>query len=218
MEKQSEKFTNDENFFISAVHQEMFNRIFPTIRHDLVGYLSASLMRVSIMERYLNKPEVVIEQLKAELLKIESQLKSSISGIRALAFWDFQSIHDDYPSEILKRGVELMSTQLAMNSIQLSLVPPEFQDIEKVKTKPLLYCLLCILSYIEDNNFESKNLTIRQIRKSIAISFEPKIALSTTNFKKIRNLIINQDLAVNFAKFHDININFSDEEIKLSWN
>ena len=218
MEKQLKKFTADENFFISAVQQELFNRIFPTIRHDLVGYLSASLMRVSIMDRYLNKEEVIPDQLKTELLKIESQLRSGISGIRALEFWDFQSKHDDYPSEILKKSVELMSTQLAMKSIQLIVVPHEIEDIEKVETKPLLYCLLCLLSYIEDNNFENNNLNIRQIAKSIAIGLEPKIAQNTIAIKKIRNLTINQELALDFAKFHNMNINFGIEEITLTWN
>lgn len=218
MEKQLEKFNDDENFFISAIHQEVFDRIFPTIRHDLVGYLSASLMRVSIMDRHLNKPELIPDQLKAELSKIESQLKISISGIRALEFWDFQSTHEDFPSEILNKSVELMSTQLAMKNIQLTVVPQEFNDTEKVESKPLLYCLLCLLSYIEDNNFEDNNLKICHIGKSITISFEPKIAQNTSTFKKIRSLTINREVALDFAKFYNMDISFSMEEIILAWN
>ena len=218
MEKQREKRTANENLVVSAIQQEVFNRVLPTIRHDLVGYLSASLMRVSILDRYLSKEEVAPDQLKTELLKIESLIRSSISEIRALAFWDFQSMQDDYPSEILKRSVKLMSTELAMKGIQLIVVPQEFDDIKKVETKPLLYCLLCLLSYIEDNNFKKNNLKISQIGKSIVISFEPKSTQNFTAFKKMRNLTINKQLALDFVKFHNMNINFSIKEIKLTWN
>jgi hypothetical protein len=218
MQKHLEKLTTNQTLLISAVQQEVFSRIFPKIRHDLVGYLSASLMRVSIMDRYLSKEEVAPNQLKAELLKIESYIRSSIDGIRALGFWDFQSIHDDYPSEILKKCVELMSTRLAMQGTQLMVVPQELEDIKKVETKPLLYSLLCLLSYIEDNNFENNNLKIHKIGKSIVISSEPKIAQNSTAFKNVRNLTINRELALDFAKFQNMNINISIEEIKLTWN
>ena len=215
MEKHLEQSTED-NFFISAVNQEIFNRIFPHIRHDLVGYLTTSLMRVSIMDRYLNKTELAPDQVKLDLKKIELQLKDTILGIRELQFWDFDFAHEDHTSEILKKSIQLMTSQLAMKNIQLTVVPKEDLEDELVKTKPLLYCLLCLFSYIEDNNFENKNLNLHLSAKSISITCESIETQDSAAIKMNRNLIINQDLAVRFAKLYLFGIDFQDK-ITLTW-
>ena len=215
MEKHLEQSTED-NFFISAVNQEIFNRIFPHIRHDLVGYLTTSLMRVSIMDRYLNKTELAPDQVKLDLKKIELQLKDTILGIRELQFWDFDFAHEDHTSEILKKSIQLMTSQLAMKNIQLAVVPEEDLDDLIVKTKPLLYCLLCLFSYFEDNNFENKNLNLHLSAKSISITCESIETQDSAAIKMNRNLIINQDLAVRFAKLYLFEIDFQDE-ITLTW-
>src|SRR5688572_14767556 len=123
MEKQPEKISEpgkiseEDKYFISAIQQEVFNRILPTIRHDLVGYSSASLMRVSIMNRLLNKTGMTPENLKPELLKIEQQLRSSVVGIRELAFWDYGFAHQDFACNILSKSVQFVSSQLVLKNI-----------------------------------------------------------------------------------------------------
>ncbi len=225
MEKQLEKSTEDK-FFISAINQEVFNRIFPHIRHDLVGYMTTSLMRVSIMDRYLNKAELAPEQVKSDLKKIELQLRDAILGIRELQLWDFESAHEDQPGNILKKSTQLMNSQLAMKNIQLTLPDEQLDNdsvaddalkSEVVKTKPLLYCLLCLFSYIEDNNFDNKNLNMRLAGKSMVMSWEPIAAQDSMAIKINRNLLITEELIIRFAKFYLIDINFQHDQIMLTW-
>lgn len=218
MGQKLEKNTTEENFFISAINQEIFNRVFPHIRHDLVGYLTTSLMRVSIMDRYLNRAELSAEQVKGDLKKIDLQLRDAILGIRELQFWDFDSAHEEYPSKILKKSVQLMSTHLAMNNIQLLITPGELEETEMVMTKPLLYCLLCLFSYVEDNNFEHNNLNISLFSKSVQIRIEPITAQESAVIKKKRNLFIDQDLASRFVALHSMDLSFVKDGINLTWH
>ncbi|PPC94077.1 MAG: hypothetical protein CTY33_05745 [Methylotenera sp.] len=217
MKRQREKCSVEENFFISAIHQEVFNRVFPCIRHDLVGGVSASLMRVSIMERRLNKVEITSELLKEDLKKIELQLKENIISIRALQFWDFDSVHEDIPIDILKKSVHLMASRLALRFIQTSVQTNEDNTVQPVKTKPLLLSLLCAFSYIEDNHFDNHQLNVGQSGESIYIQYEPKTAQDST-IKINRNLIFDQGLVTRFANHYEIDVNFSQSEITLGWN
>lgn len=217
MEKTLNTLTNEERLFVSAIHQEIFNRIFPTIRHDLVGYLSASLMRVSIMDRYLNKQDVLPNLLKHELIKIDTQLRSSIVEIRALEFWDFESKQNDNSNDVLIKSVQLMTTQLAMKNIKLNIIPEEIDASNEVVTKPFLYCLLCTLCYIEDKNFDNKDLLIRHTANSIEIVIDPKEMITGTTFMKSRNLTISKEVAMKFINLHDMKMSFNNEDIKLTW-
>lgn len=216
MEKQREECFVEENFFISAIHQEVFNRVFPCIRHDLVGGISASLMRVSIMERRLNKVELAPESLKEDLKKVELQLKDNINSLRALHFWDFDSEHGEAPINVLKKCVHLMASRLALRFIQATVQAQEDNGIEPVKTKPLLYSLLCVFSYIEDNDFDNHHLNVGQSGPSIYIRFEPKVAQDST-IKINRNLIFSKALVTRFAHHYGIDINFTQNEITLAW-
>jgi hypothetical protein len=216
MEKQREECSVEDNFFISAIHQEIFNRVFPCIRHDLVGGISASLMRVSIMERRLNKVDLVAEPLKEDLKKIELQLKDNINAIRALQFWDFDSAHEDSPINVLKKSVHLMASRLALRFIQATVHCEENNDSETIKTKPLLYSLLSVFSYIEDHDFNNHQLNVGQSGKSIYIKLESKIAQdSALNIN--RNLIFDQALVTRFAHHYDVDVNFAHGEITLAW-
>lgn len=217
MIKQREEDSIEEHFFINAIHQELFNRVFPCIRHDLVGGVSASLMRVSIMERHLNKAEVPLDSLRQDLKKIELQLKDNVNNIRALQFWDFDATHEDLPTNVIKKSIHLMCSQLALKFIQINLQPQETRDIEQVKTKPLLYCLLCLWSYVEDNDFDNHHLEVRQMGKSIHIYFESKEAQDYI-IRKDRNLTFSQTIVSRFANHYSLDIRFTKNEITLAWS
>jgi hypothetical protein len=216
MEKQREKCSLEENFFISAIHQEVFNRVFPCIRHDLVGGITSSLMRVSIMERRLNKAAVAAESLKQDLEKIESQLKDNITSIRALQFWDFDSAHEDIPINVLNNCVHLMASRLSLRFIQTTVHTQENNNAEQMKAKPLLYSLLCVFSYIEDNDFDNHHLNVGQSGQSIYIKCEPKVTQDST-FNIHRNLIFSQALVAKFVHHYGMDISFTKNEITLVW-
>jgi hypothetical protein len=216
MEKQLENCSVEEKFFIHAIHQEVFNRVFPCIRHDLVGGISASLMRVSIMERRINKVELAPELLKQDLEKIELQLKENITSIRALQFWDFDSAQEDMPINVLNKSVHLMASRLALRFIQTTVQAQEHNHVEPVRAKPLLFSLLCVFSYIEDNDFDNHHLNVGQSGQSIYIKYEPKTAQDSA-IKINRNLIFDQALVARFAHHYGIDINFSQNEITLGW-
>jgi hypothetical protein len=216
MEKQREQYSAEDNFFISAIHQEVFSRVFPCIRHDLVGGVSASLMRVSIMERRLNKAELSSDSLKEDLKKIELQLKDNITSLRALQFWDFDSEHEETPINILKQSVHLMASRLALRFIQATVQLQEGDGTEPLKTKPLLHSLLSVFSYIEDNDFDNHHLNVGQSGKTIYIKFEPKIAQDSAIIIN-RNLIFDQALVARFTNHYGIDIKFAQNEITLGW-
>jgi hypothetical protein len=144
-------------------------------------------------------------------------LRDAIIGIRELQFWDFDSTHEEHPGKILKRGVQLMSTQLAMRNIQLSIVPVDTVETEVVKTKPLLYCLLCLFSYIEDNDFDHHNLNLTLHSKSVEIEIEPITTQDSVVINKKRNLHLDKELITKFAKLHGMELSFSQNNINLSW-
>ena len=216
MEIQLEKMSKEDKYFISAIQQEVFNRILSTIRHDLVGYSSASLIRVSIMNRLLNKAGVTSENLKPELSKIEDHLKSSVVGIRALAFWDFNHANQDFASNILARSVQLISTPLMMKNIGLNVIANEYDEDEEIETKPLLYTLLCLFSYFEDN-YENHIFEILPSRNSMTITNQKKSDTSSSTTLINRYLHIDQESTLRFAKLNNVDINFEDNQIKVEW-
>lgn len=214
----SDQHALKENFFVCAVHQEIFNRVFPHIRHDLVGGLSASLMRASIMEKHLHKPVLDAERLTAELDKIEVHLRDTIMGIRELQFWDFDTSHEDIPSNIVQKSIKLMSSQLLLKNIQLSLQPAALDHEATVNTKPLLYSLLCVFCYIEDHDFANHQLQIQQSNNSIAVMAEPITAQDAHGVSKLRNLFISEAHLVEFAKHYAMDVQFDNQKIMLSWH
>jgi hypothetical protein len=216
----TENDATEDKFFVSAVHQEMFNRIFPHIRHDLVGGLSASLMRVTIMDRHLNKLGSEISRLNPELKKIEGHLKDTIVGIRELQFWDFDVVHQDTLCNILHKSVKLMASHLLLKNIQLSIQPCDLEEESRealLETKPLLYTVLCVFSYIEDHGMTNKRLNICELSNTVEINIENISAQDSSPYTKNRHLIIDQSLARRFGKCHGISIDFSNACIQLSW-
>ncbi len=217
MDNQIINLTSDEIFFISAVQNEIFNRVFSTIRHDLVGDVSASLMRISMVDRILKKEELDLEKVQAELLKIDHQLRNNIVNIRDLAFWDFDSASDDFANNVLTKSIQLISSQLAMKNIQVNRIPFEYEELEKVETKPLLYSLICLLSFFEDNNYENLILNIFQSTSSITITIDQKINQNPTVIFKKRNLKITEEIAIRFAKLQNIDIIFDEHQVEMHY-
>ena len=109
-----------------------------------------------------------------------------------------------------------MASRLALRFIQATVQAQEQNHIEPVKAKPLLFSLLCVFSYIEDNNFDNHHLNVGQSGQSIYIKYEPKTAQDSA-IKINRNLIFDQALVARFANHYGIDINFSQNEITLGW-
>lgn len=202
-----------DKLLVNAVQQEIFSRIFPTVRHDLVSCISPSLMRVSILDRYLNKPELQPEQLKAELKKIETHLKDAIVGIRELRYWDFDVEHADSIGNILRKSIKLMESQLAAKGIELSLTSGE-ADTNQIATKPLLYTLLCLYCYIEDSDIENTRIKFQYTADTISLEFAPTES-QKWDIHKTRDIEINQDLLLHFAKQHQVDITINPDSISL---
>ena len=207
----------DNTLFISAMQHEIFSRIAPTLRHDLVGHVSVSLMRINIINKILNKPELDTDKLKLEIHKIEQLLKTNILNIRELSFWDFGTEKENIPNEILIKSVQLMSIQLAMKNIKSNLIPMEFSEVEKIETKPLLYSLLSVFCYIEDNNFDNFTLNITQSNNSIIIKMSPNQSQIPTVILNTRMISFSNSMIMKFAELYDIHIKFYDQQICVSW-
>lgn len=199
-------------FLVGAIQQEIFSRIFPTIRHDVVSCLSPSLMRVSIIDRYLTKPQLQPDQLKVELKKIEAHLKEAIVDIRELRYLDFDVEHTDSISNILHKSIKFMESELAAKGIEFS--TPDATNSTQVQTQPLLYTLLCLYCYIEDNDIESSKITFRYTSNTIMLEFSPT-EFEKWDIDKTRNLKINRELLIYFAQQHHINITLNSNSFCL---
>lgn len=81
-----------------------------------------------------------------------------------------------------------------------------------------MYTLLCLFSYFEDNNFDNNVLSIYAGLRSIEITFEKKIDLIIPSQCKSRNLSINNEVVINFAKHHLIDVTFSENKIIIIWD
>lgn len=217
MEKQLQAFTQDEIFFLSAVKNEVFNRIFPTIRHDLVAHVSASLIRLSIMDRILKKDNLDPDKVKLEFQKIDELLRNNIVDIRQLAFWDFSNREEDYTFNILVKSVQLISSQLAFKGIQLNVKPKDSEIDEKVEAKALLFTLICIFCYLEDNDFDNCICTLTHSSNFIKIQYDCKSEANSKVITNDRHLKITQEIAVRFAKLQLMDIVFFNQEIKINW-
>jgi len=213
---ENQLLTSDDDFFISAVQNEVFNRIFPKIRHDLVGNVSASLIRVSIMDRILKK-DYDLEKIKSELSKIDQQLRNNIIEIRDLAFWDFATNPEDNPSDVLIKSVQLVSSQLAFKGIELKVQVAEHENLGTVQTKPCLYCLLCVFSYLEDT-YSNCVFNLHLTSSTIMIKHECEVEGSTEIIPNHRHLKITEETVIKFARFQQMDIVYDDKQIVIQWN
>ncbi len=218
MNLQTNNLVNEEFFFISAIKHEIFSRIFSTIRHDVVGNISATLIRLSIIHRILKKQDLDSEKIKSEVQKLDQHLRFSITEIRDLAFWDFESNQSDYSAEILKKSILLMASQLAFAGIQLNLQNEEILKLNKIDSKSLLYTLMCIYCYFEDNDFNNYIFNIYDNSDSILITYEPRPNPIQTTLIKNRYININQEIVLKFAELNKFKILFSDKKITLYTN
>ena len=109
-----------------------------------------------------------------------------------------------------------MSSQLTTKGIQLTILPGEDENRE-IYTKPLLYTLLSLFCYFEDNDFVNLNLNIYQNLNTISITFEPLPAENLPTFVKQRNPIFSSDLVINFARIHQIEVLIEPERIQLKF-
>lgn len=198
---------------VNAIKQEIFNRIFPTVRHDLVSCISPSLMRVSILDRYLNRPELQPDQLKAELKKIEAHLKHAILDIRDLRYWDFEVEHSDTIGNILQKSIKLMESQLAAKGIEMSL-ESDAADTKQLDSKPLLYTLLCLFCYIEDSDIENVRISTRYTADTISLEFSPTES-QKWDIHRTRDLQISRDLLLSFARQQHFDIVLNQNSISL---
>lgn len=206
----------DEIYFINAIHLEIFSRIFPHIRHDVIGYLSASLMRVSIIERLSNREQFSKNQLQEELKKIESHLREVVVNIRALKLWDFDFADDDTLCNIVTKSISIYSGQLAFRGIEIEYNKSEFQDTFKVKNKPLLNSLLCIFTYIEDSEYDNSKLKITIEESSINFLMMRLDHEFTPIIKNNRNITIDKAMTFGFAKSQGYSLVFCENQIRLS--
>ncbi|MES2546277.1 MAG: hypothetical protein V4575_01140 [Pseudomonadota bacterium] len=215
MTQQMNKIMMDEVFFISAIKHEIFSRIFSTIRHDIVGNVSATLIRLSIIERILKNQELDVEKIKSEVQKLDHQLRVSIIDIRELSFWDFPTSQADFTGVVLQKSILLIASQLALKGIHLHLQEQQHDDVIKVDSKSLMYSLLCLFCYIEDNDFDNFKFNIFNTVDSIVMTYEPMPEQHQPTIIHNRNICIDKEIATQFISLNKVSIDFSDKCITL---
>ncbi|MDR5171703.1 hypothetical protein IHQ56_07735 [Methylobacillus flagellatus] len=151
-----------QEWLVAGIKHEIFMRIFPTLRHGLVGPISIARMSASIVRRLLSKGESSKAALGEPVERIDQQLAEAVAGIRALQAWEPEASGLAIPAEILRQGIALMTAPLALRDIKMDYVPSDIQDLEEVRQQPFLYAWLALLCYFEDQLNEPATLRLEQ--------------------------------------------------------
>lgn len=154
--------TIQPQWLVDGIKHEIFMRVFPTLRHGLVGPISIARMSTSIVRRLLSKGDSSKAALSESVERIDQQLAEAVTGIRALQAWEPEASGFAIPAEILRQGIALMTAPLALRDIKMDYVPSDIQDLAEVRQQPFLYAWLALLCYFEDQLNEPATLRLEQ--------------------------------------------------------
>lgn len=205
---------------VAGIRHEIFMRVFPTLRHGLVGPISIARMSVSIVRRLLSRGEVNKAMLNEPVERMDQQLAEAVTGIRALQTWEPEAKGTAIPAEVLRQGIALMTASLALRDIKLDYVPSDTQDLDEVRHQPFLYAWLALLCYFEDRLSEPATLRIEQ-KEPKSVCVEITRSLYDANQVKpkpsVRANIIDQAALETVAAAGGLRLTFGEEWVSFSW-
>ncbi|WP_025872513.1 hypothetical protein [Methylobacillus glycogenes] len=79
---------NQNHWVIAGIKHEIFMRVFPSLRHGLVGPISIARMSISIVRRLLARGDASLTSLNEPVERIDQQLAEAVLGIRNLQNWE----------------------------------------------------------------------------------------------------------------------------------
>lgn len=221
---------------IAGIQHEIFLRVLPGLRHELVGPISVSRMGISVLKRTLEKGEADKDSLQQQVLRMDEQMQQSVLGIRALRLWDADSNITATAAHIISHGLKLMSYRLSLRNITIDyLMEDDVENTESESTpagkqddagkqiyQPFLYTWLGVLGYFEDHFNEAVTLKIAFVSSNaLSVNFVPgsteSVSLLQTEIIEANRHHIDQHALVGLAQHYDNSIAFAKDALTLTW-
>lgn len=215
---------------IAGIQHELFLRVLPGLRHELVGPISVSRMGISVLKRTLEKGEADQAALQQQVLRMDEQLQQSVLGVRALRLWDEDSNMTASAADIISHGIKLMSYRLSLRNITIDYPLDDAplddhslddSDDSKLIYQPFLYTWLGLLGYFEDHftypvllsisQLSSNALRVRYQRSSV------EVAPLHADLQETKRHPIDQHALLGLAQHYDISIAFGEDELTFHW-
>lgn len=216
---------NQNHWVIAGIKHEIFMRVFPSLRHGLVGPISIARMSISIVRRLLARGDASLTSLNEPVERIDQQLAEAVLGIRNLQNWEPGSKPQTQQLvEIISEGMALMTAPLAMREIVLDYVT-EASAAEQSVSNPsaLLYTWLGVLCYFQDSLQQACTLNIvlqaqsLTVRHDVSATSNARASGRAANAKVIARAI-DKDALVALASAGDFALSLQPDGLELTWD
>lgn len=211
---------------IAGIQHELFLRVLPGLRHELVGPISVSRMGISVLKRTLEKGEADQAALQQQVLRMDEQLQQSVLGVRALRLWDEDSNMTASAADIISHGIKLMSYRLSLRNITIDYPldddPTNDSDDSKLIYQPFLYTWLGLLGYFEDHFTYAVLLAISRLSSNaLRVRYQRSAAEAVAplhaDIQEAKRHHIDQHALLGLAQHYDISIVFGEDELTFHW-
>lgn len=164
---------NQSDWIVQGIKHEIFMRVFPSLRHGLVGPISIARMSISIVRRLLARGEASLTALNEPVERIDQQLAEAVLGIRSLQHWEpGTKPQTQQVADIIREGITLMTAPLAMREIVVDYAA-DSADVsgEISQHAALLYVWLGLLCYVQDSLQQAASLKVRLQAQSLSVQW-----------------------------------------------
>lgn len=146
--------TSATDWQMAGLQHEIFLRVLPAVRHDMLGPVSVARMDVAILKRKLAADEPDIAACRDKLLTLDGHLSGVSQGLGLLRRWDTARGDTARAGETLAFAVGLMTPLLRLREITLAplpdVLPPELDDVQRPQSA-FLYACLAVLCHVQDH-------------------------------------------------------------------
>lgn len=142
---------NAQYWQLAGIQHVIFMRIFPSLRHGLVGPISIARMSTSIVRKLLTKEGQ--PGIAEQVARIDQQLQEAVLAIRALQSWEPAANELANPLDLIQQGLQIMTTPFAMSQIEVSLANDWASSLSPtpVAQRAFLYAWLGVLCHCQDS-------------------------------------------------------------------
>ena len=208
---------NAKHWQLAGIQHAVFMRIFPSLRHALVGPVSIARMSTSIVKRLVDKDGQ--PGINEQIARIDQQLQEAVLTIRALQSWEPASGELASPVALLQQGLQLMTTTFAMHQVNISLAEDWAASLspEPVVQSAFLYAWLGVLCHCQDRLEGQALLQIEAIQPTALSTRLPSSACRDVHLGEHAGLAIDREAVGLLARHAGWAMELDDTQISLDW-
>ncbi len=211
---------NAQYWQLAGIQHVIFMRIFPSLRHGLVGPISIARMSTSIVRKLLTKEGQ--PGIAEQVARIDQQLQEAVLAIRALQSWEPAANELANPLDLIQQGLQIMTTPFAMSQIEVSLADDWASSLPTtpVAQRAFLYAWLGVLCYCQDSIKGQAVLSITaslpQANPGLVITLPEAV---TTDAPAINGpgLLINQEALHILALHAGWRMQYGHRQLSFTW-